>query len=265
MPSFQLSDHRTLEYEEFGEGRTAVVFHHSTPIGPGEIGTDFFRQLGCRVLAPIRPGYRGSTPNNGRTVASFAFDVAELLDHLEVNRACFYGISGGGPHALACAAVQNDRTAATFSDCGPAPLTSNMTPREYFGDAAFQLQSYEFLRDSLDEPEPWLTRMIEVIQRGGAPAPASLAPYFREDGDGWWADSMAFASRPWGFELNSIQAPAYIFRAGNDQMVPSWHAEALVAAIGDSATLVDVPQASHPVIASGGLPKAMELLREFCG
>jgi pimeloyl-ACP methyl ester carboxylesterase len=52
-----------------------------------------------------RPGYGGSTPQPDRTVADAAADVAALADQLQVGRFAVWGASGGGPHALACAAL----------------------------------------------------------------------------------------------------------------------------------------------------------------
>jgi pimeloyl-ACP methyl ester carboxylesterase len=59
-----------------------------------------------------RPGYGGSTRNEGRTVADAAADTAALADHLGAERFLVAGWSGGGPTALACAALLPDRVRA---------------------------------------------------------------------------------------------------------------------------------------------------------
>src|SRR5437773_1879974 len=60
---------------------------------------------GIRLICYERPGYGGSTRQPGRTVASAANDVAAIAKELALNRLLVWGVSGGGPHALACAAL----------------------------------------------------------------------------------------------------------------------------------------------------------------
>jgi pimeloyl-ACP methyl ester carboxylesterase len=52
-----------------------------------------------------RPGCGGSSAQPDRTVAEAATDVAALADQLQVDRFAVWTVSGGGPHALACAAL----------------------------------------------------------------------------------------------------------------------------------------------------------------
>src|ERR671923_836728 len=59
-------------------------------------------ERGIRLLAYDRPGYGGSTPAPGRSVADAAADVCAIADALGIERFAVWGISGGGPHALAC-------------------------------------------------------------------------------------------------------------------------------------------------------------------
>ncbi|HEX5241384.1 MAG TPA: alpha/beta hydrolase, partial [Candidatus Limnocylindrales bacterium] len=64
-----------------------------------------------RVVSYGRPSYGGSTPLPGRDVASAASDVGAIADALGLERFAVMGASGGGPHALACAALLGDRVA----------------------------------------------------------------------------------------------------------------------------------------------------------
>src|SRR4051812_15328069 len=67
---------------------------------------------GMRLVTYARPGYGDSTPQPWRDVAAAAADVAELADALGIERFVTLGASGGGPHALACAALLPDRVTA---------------------------------------------------------------------------------------------------------------------------------------------------------
>src|SRR5205823_7134433 len=68
-----------------------------------------------------RPGYGASTRQQDRKVADCAPDIAAVCDALSVERFCVWGISGGGPHALAAAALMPDRViaAAALASCAP--------------------------------------------------------------------------------------------------------------------------------------------------
>src|SRR6266853_5701986 len=60
---------------------------------------------GITLICYERPGYGGSTRHPGRTVASAADDVPAIAKDLGLNRLLVWGVSGGGPHALPCAAL----------------------------------------------------------------------------------------------------------------------------------------------------------------
>jgi pimeloyl-ACP methyl ester carboxylesterase len=116
-PEVATPDGRTLSVLDVGAADGAVlVAHHGTP-GAGRLYRSAER-LGLRLVAYDRPGYGGSTPHRGRTVADAASDVAAILDALQIERFATYGASGGGPHALACAALLGDRCAAAATIAG---------------------------------------------------------------------------------------------------------------------------------------------------
>ncbi len=71
---------------------------------------------GIRLVSYARPSYGGSTSSPGRDVASAAGDVAQLADSLGLQRFAVMGSSGGGPHALACAARLGRRVVAQRGD-----------------------------------------------------------------------------------------------------------------------------------------------------
>src|SRR5918996_2548258 len=117
-------DGRTLSYVEAGNQDGPVLLsQHGTP-GAGRLYRSEIQgaeRLGARLVAYSRPGYDGSTANPGRSVADAAADVAALLDTLGAGRFATYGWSGGGPHALACAALLPERCAAAATIAGAAP------------------------------------------------------------------------------------------------------------------------------------------------
>jgi pimeloyl-ACP methyl ester carboxylesterase len=102
----------------------AVFWLHGSPnIGsPPEPLFAAAEANGLRWVSYDRPGYGGSGPHDGRTVASAAADVAAIADALGIGRFAVLGHSGGGPHALACAALLPERVIAAVSVSGPAPF-----------------------------------------------------------------------------------------------------------------------------------------------
>src|SRR6478735_7391495 len=97
--------------------------HHGTPASgvlyDAHVG--LAREQGIRLLGYDRPGYGGSTRHAGRSVADAASDASAIADHLGLERYCSWGISGGGPHALACAALCDERLVAVASLAAVAP------------------------------------------------------------------------------------------------------------------------------------------------
>ncbi|HTG46893.1 MAG TPA: alpha/beta hydrolase, partial [Actinomycetota bacterium] len=100
-----------------------LIAHHGTP----SIGLPFGPYVataasrGLQLVTATRPGYAGSTRDPGRTVASCAADTAAVADAVGAERFYVTGQSGGGPHALACAALLPDRVISAACIGTPAP------------------------------------------------------------------------------------------------------------------------------------------------
>src|SRR6266545_2884497 len=119
------ADGRTLMYLERGPAGGAPVFYlHGTPGSrlSRHPDADLYERLGVRVITYDRPGYGGSDPDLGRSVASAAKDVRTIAGALGIARFGVIGISGGGPHALACAALLPDLVARVAVLVSPAPI-----------------------------------------------------------------------------------------------------------------------------------------------
>src|SRR5258708_37000614 len=117
-------DGRRLEVLVVGpDGGPVLALHLGTPSGPVDVPaiTGPAAARGLRTVICGRPGYAGSTPRPGRSVADVAGDVAAVLDRLGADRFVTLGWSGGGPHALACAALLPGRGAAAATLAGGAP------------------------------------------------------------------------------------------------------------------------------------------------
>jgi pimeloyl-ACP methyl ester carboxylesterase len=109
----ELADGRVLEGWTAGAAAEAVLLHMGTPSAgiPFEPVVAEVTRRGLRFVTYSRPGYAGSTRKEARTVAGCVEDVVPIADALGVERIHAVGWSGGGPHALACAALLPDLVA----------------------------------------------------------------------------------------------------------------------------------------------------------
>ncbi len=102
-----LGDGRSLAYAEWGDpgGRPVVLFHGrpgSRLLCPDEDATD---SLGVRLITIDRPGYGRSDPTEYLSLRSWTDDYTEFHALLGLPSCPIVGWSGGGPYALACAAL----------------------------------------------------------------------------------------------------------------------------------------------------------------
>jgi pimeloyl-ACP methyl ester carboxylesterase len=259
-------DGRTLAVEEAGDpdGRPVLV-HMGSPNSrhlyePN--GADAAAR-GLRLICYDRPGYGGSTPQPGRTVASCAADVRAICAGLGINRAAMWGISGGGPHVLACAALLPDLVVAAASLASLAPAQADgldwfegmgqanvddfrlLEADEAASRIKLEADREEMLAASAAEQATMLASLLTPAD--AAVLKDDLAEYLlytgREGlapgGEGWWEDSVAFA-RPWGFELSDITIPVLVMQGRQDQFVPFGHGRWLAAHVhGAQARLLE--------------------------
>jgi pimeloyl-ACP methyl ester carboxylesterase len=282
-----LPDGRRIEFLEGGDPSGAlVVVHHATP-GSAVLDPEWSADAGARGLRLVtyaRPGYGDSTRHPGRRVADAAADVAALADHCGADRFLTWGWSGGGPHALACAALLPDRVvaAATLASVGPygAPgldFLAGMGPGniEEFsvvlagGEAA--IRAFAVPQAAVlgavraeDLVEPMAAHLTEVDREALAgPLSATLAAQlraaFRHGPDGWVDDDLAFVG-PWGFDVAEIRVPVLLWQGREDAMVPPTHGAWLAQRIpGVEAHLSDTD--GHLTLATTRLPGIQEWLR----
>jgi pimeloyl-ACP methyl ester carboxylesterase len=239
-------DGRRLRVEIGGDGPRVLLAHLGSP-NAGVLHEPWARDAAERGLTLVtydRPGYGGSDPRPGRTVADCVDDVRAVAAAVGFDRCGVWGYSGGGPHALACAALGADLVAAVATIGSPAPI--EQMGADFFAGARDGMRDDLALYDS--DRAAWergnhaqweeLTAMtvddlVESWSPGVAPADrealaGEFGPWLHraiqrglEPGDeGWEEDDVAIFHRPWGFDPAGIRVPVKIWHGTDDTFVP---------------------------------------------
>lgn len=236
----RLADGRTVRaYDtrrEDASDALTVLWHHGSPqtgalLEPLLIAA---APRHIRLLSYGRPSYGGSSPNPGRKVASAAADVAQIADALGVARFAVMGASGGGPHALSCAALLPDRVSAVVCLAGLAPFTEGF---DWYGGMASEggLRSAAEGREARErhaansqfDPNIFTPADWAALEGAWASLGADSVRAGEAGPDGLIDDDLAFVA-PWGFDLAQIEAPVLLVQGGQDRVVPPTHADWLL-------------------------------------
>ena len=254
--SVRTADGRTLAVEEGGDpAGWPVLAHMGTPNSRHLYGPHVrdAANRGLRLMSYDRPGYGGSSPRPGRSVADCADDIRTICAELGIDRLAMWGISGGGPHVLACAALLPDLVTAAASLASPAPFDADGLDyfagmgqdnvddtRLYFADeAAARVKTDDdregFLAASPDDLASGMASLLTPVDAAMLSGHlAKFLDFSMKDGlapgsQGWWDDNCMI--RPWGFDLADIAVPVLLLHGKHDKFVPFGHGEWLAAHI----------------------------------
>ena len=236
---------------------------------------------GVRVVAPDRPGVRRSDRRPGTTVADHARDLGRLADALGLDRFGIIGWSGGGPYALAAAALLPDRLTGTLAVASmPPPTMPGWRKTLSTGDRAALVLARRAPRVA--------GRVLTAVARRAAKDPAKAAAQFAKElcpndrivmaggppeelemrffteallhGPAGAVDDYRALGRPWGFSLGDITVPVSIWQGDEDTLVRRAVGEHLAGQV-PSATLRRFPGEGHLLVR----PHAAEALAAALG
>jgi pimeloyl-ACP methyl ester carboxylesterase len=261
--SLTLGDGRTIQFYDVtpGEGDLLpIIYHHGSP-NVGEPPAPLYEaaaERGLRWIGYDRPGYGGSTARPGRSVGDAAGDAQAVADHLGLDRYAVLGHSGGGAHALACAALTPQRVIAAVSISGLAPFIAHgqrVPGLDWFaginpgGEAELRAaaQGADALRAHLETAEfdpsmftesdwdalngdwAWCNHVVSLGQLSG-PEP--------------FIDDDIASVGDWGFHPSDISVPTLVVHGSADRVVPASHGRWLAEHF-DGANLLEVAGAGH--------------------
>jgi pimeloyl-ACP methyl ester carboxylesterase len=244
-------DGRQLEIATMGDpsGHT-VLFHHGTP---GSIKTfrafeGLLERGNFYFVTSSRAGYGASTRREGRNVASVVDDASTVLDFLKRDSYTVMGWSGGGPHALACGALDTPRCQNVVALASLVPFESDVDWTEGMGPE--NLEEFALAKEggapyeeymaatglvmagvTTDNAIEMMSGLLPDADREVLEDPATLEIFvngmrygFANSWHGYFDDNVAFMM-PWGFDPAAIEVPVAVYYGDTDLMVPPVHGQ----------------------------------------
>ncbi|WP_238015358.1 alpha/beta hydrolase [Dactylosporangium sp. AC04546] len=252
-PQFAIrGDNRKVAFDDSGAPDGFPVFLlHGTPgsrKGPRPRDSVLHR-LGIRLITYDRPGYGDSDRQPGRHVAAAASDVATIADHLNLDRFAVVGRSGGGPHALACAADHNLRQRVTRVAVLVSFAPPDTTDVEWFeGMNADNVRGFGLGAEVSAQVEAEILRRAELVRQDPASLLEQLMHHMTQadkralnssalrqiviethreglrSGPWGWVDDVLALRGGWKVDLESIETEVRIWHGADDTFAPASHA-----------------------------------------
>lgn len=232
---------------------SALLFHNGTPTSRRIFQgmAEEANARGAHLLSYDRPGYGGSTPQPGRTVADSTDDVLAITKHFGIDRLAIWGISGGGPHTIAAAILLSELVCAAATFASLAPYTTSdfdyfegMPERKvkqrmlYFSDpVGFQVHLQVSRQEILNATDDYLQAKLAAMPPGARISSSfhqfsyeTMQMAVKSGIEGYWEDYQAFYS-DWGVELSTNTVPIRLWHGRGDLDVPYHHSQWLSKAI----------------------------------
>jgi pimeloyl-ACP methyl ester carboxylesterase len=222
---------------------------------------DAVQAAGVRLIVPDRPGFGGSTHDPGRTFGSWAADALDLLDALGVGFVRVLGLSGGGPHALAVAALAPERVDAVDVVASPCPwdepgfldgtwlpirltyLMARYAPDALFAPLQRAMNDAERNLKYADRMPGPDARLLASRPEVGRAMVRSVTEAHQQGVDGAVHEWRLYTAS-WGFSLADVVAPVRMWYGTDDGMAPPAMGRRLADRL-PCATLAIVPNRAH--------------------
>jgi non-heme chloroperoxidase len=254
MDTITTKDGVRIFFKDWGEGQP-IVFHHGWPLSADDWDAQmmYFLSKGYRVVAHDRRGHGRSTQTDtGNEMDTYAADVAQLAEHLDLRNAIHIGHSTGGGEVARYVARHGAGRVAKAVLIGAVPpvmVKSDKNPGglpiEVFDGfrAALVANRAQFFRDVPAGP-------FYGYNRPGAKASEGVI-------GNWWRQGMmggakahydcikAFSETDFTDDLKAITVPVLVMHGDDDQIVPFADSAPLSAKLLKNATLKVYPGLPH--------------------
>ena len=222
-----LSDGRSLAWRQYGDptGYPIIFTHGVFNSRLFEPAWDKTQELtegcGARLIAVDRPGYGHSDFFPDRSYLSWAADVTQLSDHLQLEKFAVLGYSSGGPSALACAQLLPERVSACGICSSDGPYVEMGGGLVELMHGSSRLNQEDALRNATKAHDELAEGYGGMKKKDRAEiALADLAESVRQGIDSGPTQDGQLESAEWGVDLGAIKVPVLLWHGTDDKDVP---------------------------------------------
>ena len=253
MSTFSTKDGTQLFYKDWGEGQP-VVFSHGWPLSADAWDGQmmFLAERGFRVIAHDRRGHgRSDQPWRGNDMDTYADDLAQLLDKLDVKNAVLVGHSTGGGEVARYIGRHGNRRLSKAVLLSAVPPIMIKTPNNPGG---LPLEVFDKIRQAVLADRAGYFRELAIPFYGYNRKGAKTSPGLQES---FWRLGMQssikaaydcvkqFSETDFSDDLRKFEVPTLILHGDDDQIVPIGSAAMLSSKMVRNATLKVYRGAPH--------------------
>jgi len=253
MSTITTKDGTEIYYKDWGSGRP-VVFSHGWPLSADawESQMVYLASAGYRCVAHDRRGHgRSSQPWAGNDMDTYADDLSELIEMLDVSSITLVGHStGGGEIARYIGRHGTERVAKVVLVGAVTPLMLK-TERNPGG---LPIDAFNKIRAGVAADRSQFFQDLTTPFYGANRPGAKVSQGVR---DAFWFQGMqgglkneldsikAFSETDFTADLKKVDVPTLIIHGGDDQIVPIGASAEASAKLVKNATLKIYPGAPH--------------------